>query len=178
MRQISGFVSRWWTAFALAAALSMLVTAHAFEAFMDLPPCALCLKQREIYWMAIMVALPALCWGGLTSARRSPRLAAYLLFAIFATGAMIALFHAGVEAKWWPGPKACTGTNNVNFDDLTSLLAGVKVRAPMCDVVPWSFAGLSMAGWNALASSLLALFSLLASLRFGESRRVLVLAQP
>ncbi|MFN3229567.1 MAG: disulfide bond formation protein B [Asticcacaulis sp.] len=35
----------------------------------------------------------------------------------------------------------------------------------MCDIVPWTFLGISMAGWNAIVSGLLALASLLSSLR-------------
>ena len=36
-------LTRWWTAFALAASLAMLGVAHAFEQFGGLEPCYLCL---------------------------------------------------------------------------------------------------------------------------------------
>jgi disulfide bond formation protein DsbB len=31
-------------------------------------------------------------------------------------------------------------------------MRGLKSAAPRCDVAPWRFLGLSMAGWNALIS--------------------------
>ena len=52
-------LTRWWTVFALAASLSLLAAAHAFERFGGLAPCNLCLKQREVYWVAVAIALTA-----------------------------------------------------------------------------------------------------------------------
>ncbi|MFN3230256.1 MAG: disulfide bond formation protein B [Asticcacaulis sp.] len=160
-------VGRWWAFYALAAATAMLAAAHGFEHFMNLPPCALCLKQRDVYWLAIGVSAIASAWALFSQSRGTPRVASYLLFAIFATGAIVATFHAGVELKWWPGPSTCTtaGTDAVSIDAIASLLAGKTVKPPMCDIVPWTFLGISMAGWNAVVSGLLALASLLSSLR-------------
>src|SRR5262249_48293693 len=57
------FIIRWWVAFALLAAILALGTAHAFQTFGGLEPCHLCYFQRDIYWMAIAVALPATLWA-------------------------------------------------------------------------------------------------------------------
>ena len=40
----------------------------------------------------------------------------------------------------------------------------------MCDAVTWTFLGVSMAGWNALISAVLAVFSLLAAKRPKDAR--------
>ena len=69
--------TRWWTAFALAASLSMLGAAHAFERFGGLAPCNLCLKQREVYWGAVAIAVLATGWTLFSGGRRgTPRIAA------------------------------------------------------------------------------------------------------
>lgn len=160
------FVGRWWTAFALLAAIAMLAAAHAFERIGGYPPCALCLKQREVYWFAIIVALPAVLWALFSRARGTPRLASFLLFAVFATGVIVATFHLGGEQKWWTLPASCVGgpTGEISIDELTATaLGGERVRAPACDVAAWTFAGVSMAGWNAIASLVLAILSLIAA---------------
>jgi disulfide bond formation protein DsbB len=42
---------------------------------------------------------------------------------------------------------------------------GAKVRPPACDQAAWVFGGLSMAGWNAVASLVFAGLSAAAALR-------------
>jgi disulfide bond formation protein DsbB len=160
------FIIRWWVAFALLAAILALGGAHASETFGGLAPCHLCYKQRDVYWLAIAVALPATLWALFFRSKGTPKLAAFILFALFATGAIIATYHAGVEQKWWPGPASCTGTGGaVSLEQMQAIMSGKKVHVPMCDVIAWQWGGLSMAGWNAVFSTILALISLAASVR-------------
>lgn len=157
-----------WPVMALIASAAMLAGAHAFETFGKLYPCLLCLRQREVYWVAGTVALIAL------AARRSPWAAQtrrpfdLLLAAIFLYGAGLAAFHAGVEWKWWPGPTACAAGQAAAAGDLVAMLKGGAVKAPSCDKPAWIFLGLSMAGWNALVSLGLAAASLASGLRKPE----------
>ena len=79
----------------------------------------------------------------------------------------IAIYHAGAEWKFWPGPQACAASRGgVTAADLTALLNNTtKIRPPSCETPAWVFAGLSMAGWNAVASLILVIGSVLAALR-------------
>src|SRR5690606_39002191 len=144
--------------------IAMLAAAHAFERFGGLAPCNLCLKQREVLWAAIAIALPATLWALVSrSSRGTPRIASFLLFAVFLTSVATAGFHAGGELGWWDLPPACAGaTGPIDLGALAALASGSAppTRAPMCDAVAWSFAGLSMAGWNVVFSAVLAGFSL------------------
>lgn len=166
-------LTRWWTAFALLAALALLGAAHAFEQFGGLAPCNLCLKQREVLWAAVAIAAPSTLWTLFSGARRgSPRIAAFLLFAVLATGAITALFHAGGEAGWWALPATCAGGGGeIDLESLTALALGhgPAERVVPCDAVAWRF-GLSMAGWNTLISIGLAAFSLVAAKRPKDAR--------
>lgn len=75
MIDVYRLLTRWWTAFALAASLAMLGAAHAFERFGGLAPCNLCLKQREVYWGAVVVAVLATGWTLFSGGRRgTPRI--------------------------------------------------------------------------------------------------------
>ena len=71
---------------------------------------------------------------------------------IFLTGVGVASYHAGAEWGFWPGPSTCSGGGSVSLDDMTAFVNGAKVKPPACDKAAWVFLGLSMAGWNVLAS--------------------------
>ena len=159
-------LTRWWTAFALAASLAMLGAAHAFERFGGLAPCNLCLKQREVYWGAVVIAVLATGWTVFSGGRRgTPRIASFLLAAVFATGAITALFHMGGEQGWWALPATCLGVSgDIDMTNILGQLAAPQSGASCADI-PWSWLGLSMAGWNVVISVVLAVFSLLAAKR-------------
>lgn len=158
---------RWpWVAALFVAA--MLAAAHAFQAF-GYAPCSLCLRQREVYWVLLGVCAGRIALGYVSPAVRRSPISIWLIAALFLFSAGLAAYHAGVEWKLWEGPSTCaSGAPNLdalNIDDLSGVLSGeTRVRPPVCDEAPWIFGGLSMAGWNALAS--LAMFGLsLAALR-------------
>jgi disulfide bond formation protein DsbB len=146
---------------ALLAAM-MLVLAFAFEGFGGLRPCELCWWQRWA-WMA---ALPPALAAWLAPGRLPAALLGLAALAVLA-GAGIAFFHVGVELHWWRGTAACGGGGPAaSAEELLRQLLGRPVAR--CDEVPWSLAGISMAGWNgliALAAGLAALAVALRDLR-------------
>ena len=121
----------------------LLLAALGFEYLGGLVPCQLCIWQR---WPHLLVVLAgALVW-------MAGRPALLLAAGGALTSAAIALYHVGVEQKIWAGPKGCSASLDIGGDlaSLTDrLLATPVVR---CDEIAWSFLGLSMAGWNMLAS--------------------------
>lgn len=143
----------------------MLAIAHAFQTFGHLSPCELCLKQREGYWIAMGIAAAGLAGRQLTRGFDATRLIAILLALAFLAETALAVYHAGVEWKFWPGPASCSGgASRVDPAELERLLSGAKMGIPQCDKPAWVFLGLSMAGWNALAAAVLTLGSLAAAL--------------
>ena len=138
----------------LASAV-LLAVAFGFEYLGGLTPCKLCLWQR---WPHVGVIF--FCLMGTTGVLRSGP--AFLMIALCAAvTTIIASYHVGVEQLLWQGPTSCSGAlNSISASDLLdSLLATPVVR---CDEIAWSFANISMAGWNMLFSSGLACFALLA----------------
>lgn len=139
----------------------MLAAAHAFETFGGLAPCHLCLYQRDAYWAAVSVGVLGFALGYMRL-KWAGRAADGILALIFLVGAGVAAYHAGVEWKWWPGPASCTGAGTIDASALNAFLNGAKIRPPSCDVAAWRMLGVSMAGYNTLASAGLAVLSLIA----------------
>ena len=156
------FLERWRLT-ALVASLAMLATAHAFETFGGLAPCALCLRAREVYWVAAGLALAGMLVTRMRAGARWRWVFDAALAAVFAFGVGLAVYHSGVEWKWWPGPTACSGGGgSVSAGQMADLLGGAKIAPPACDKAAWVFLGISMAGWNALVSLKLTILSVLA----------------
>lgn len=117
-----------------------LISQYGFGLF----PCEMCYWQRWPHQAAILLAALALILRNNRAAMRSLTLLAAL--AILTSGG-IGAFHAGVEYGFWPGPACSTAaTGPVSIDDL---MAGPVIA---CDKPQWTFAGISLAGFNALFS--------------------------
>ena len=154
-----------WRLVALLVSAAMLAIAHGFQTFGGLAPCELCLKQRTVYWVAGAVAAVAMGLVRLPGGRRWRQASCWLLALVFLAGVGVAGYHAGVEWKFWPGPQECSGGGKVSVADLQALLKGAGQKMPACDQPAWVFAGLSMAGWNTVASLILVASSVAAALR-------------
>lgn len=159
------FLDRWRLCAVLVAA-GMLAVAHAFETFGGYAPCTLCLRQREVYWVIFWVGLGFMALVRTPGGPRWREATCWILALGFAASCAAAVYHAGAEWKFWPGPQACaSGGGSVSAADMSAFLDGAKVRPPACDEAAWVFAGLSMAGWNAVISAGLVVLSALAALR-------------
>lgn len=145
-------------ALVLAGSLALLAGAYAFEIIGGLVPCEMCWWQRYALMATAFFAADALLLAGL--ARRQgalapvARLTAWVAILGFASNGAIALFHAGVERKWWQGLTRCTAPLVAGDAKsmMTDILAQPLVR---CDAIAWQMLGISMAGWNFVASLLL-----------------------
>jgi disulfide bond formation protein DsbB len=158
------FLDRWRLT-ALLGSAAMLGIAHAFQRFGGLAPCELCLKQRTVYWVAGGFAAAAMVVVRLPGGPRWREATCWVLALIFLVGVGIAGYHAGVEWKFWPGPQSCSGGGTVTAAALKDLLNGGGQHMPACDQPAWKFAGLSMAGWNTVASLILVALSAAAAFR-------------
>jgi disulfide bond formation protein DsbB len=143
-----------------AASVAILAVVWIFQSF-GYAPCELCLTQRYAFYAAVPLALLTALLAG-RSVRDLARAGFALLALVFIANAVVAAYHAGVEYHWWPGPTACTGgPGSLDVNDLVKALDSVKVVR--CDEVQLRIAGLSLAGWNVLASAVLAVYAALAA---------------
>ena len=143
--------TRGFAGFVLAASAVVLGAALLSQYWGGLAPCELCLLQRWPWGVAITISLVTVLAAGRGAL---PWVAAVLAF-VFAASAVFAFYHLGVEQKWFAGPSACTAstTGAMTLEELKrQILATAPVR---CDEVRWSLFGVSLAGWNLLASLLM-----------------------
>jgi disulfide bond formation protein DsbB len=121
-----------------ALSLATLLGAWYFQYALGYLPCHLCLEQRIPYY--VMLGLAALGIAALC-------------------GAALGVYHAGVEWGLWAGPTDCTGSlsdlksGGSLYDQLDS------IRIVPCDRAAWRLLGISLAGYNALISLLMAAFA-------------------
>lgn len=142
----------------LVAALAVIGATLVSQYWGGLQPCELCLMERLPYYAAIAIAFlalasPAVGWS---------RAALLLLAVVFLVSAGLGFYHVGVEYHWFRGPTACANNGGVpqTLEQLKQMLA--RAQVVMCDQVQWSFGGISLAGWNFIASSLIATFAFVA----------------
>ena len=134
--------------FVLAASVLVLGMALLSQYWGGLAPCELCLLQRWPWRIAIAIGALALIVGG----RRGLPWLALLLALVYGASGAFALYHVGVEQHWFAGPSACTVQHGaaMTLEDMKRQILGT---APvLCDQVQWSLFGVSLAGWNLVAS--------------------------
>jgi disulfide bond formation protein DsbB len=130
-------------ALALLIPAALLAGAWGFQLIGHLYPCEMCHWQRWPHYAALPLALLAFVPG-------LPQRPLVVLAAIaIAVSGAIGVAHAGVEYHWWQGFTPCTSTFSSGGDTLTAIMTAPVVR---CDAPQWTFAGISLAGFNAIVS--------------------------
>ena len=143
-----------------AASAAMLLGAFYFQEIEGLQPCPLCIAQRWAHAVSLAIGLLlALGIGGRGFAR--PWLAALTL--AFLAGAGIAAYHVGVEQQLFDSAFCGVSAGADSIEALKAELLATEVAR--CDEIPWSLAGISMAGYNLLISLALAAMALWALVR-------------
>ncbi len=133
----------------LAFLIPAMLTAGAYisQYGFGLYPCEMCWWQRYPHFAAIAFAVLAFAFRHSSSAKTLVLLSALAAL----TSGVIGAFHAGVEYGWWEGLTTCSTTVAGSSEDfLKSIMNAPLIR---CDVAQWTFAGISLAGYNFLLST-------------------------
>ncbi|WGF87917.1 disulfide bond formation protein B [Marinivivus vitaminiproducens] len=126
----------------LLGSAALLLGALGFQYLGGLAPCPLCVWQRVPHAVVIVLLLSSFF-------RLSTRLALALAALALLVGAGIAGYHVGVEQGLLTS--SCDG--GLGATSLEDLRAQVMAQSgPACSQVAWSLFGVSMAGWNLVAS--------------------------
>lgn len=132
-----------------AYSLAMILGALFFQYIMGVLPCEICHWQRWPHDGAIFIGLgAALLYATRVIDRGTVKLLAWLALLLILSTALIGGYQALVEWKLLPGPASCTGPRFV-------LTAGMDLNAPVvrCDEPGWRLFGISLAGYNFLIST-------------------------
>jgi disulfide bond formation protein DsbB len=122
-------------------------------------PCKLCLDQRIPYYVGLPLAALAAWQAKRQSASLVTTGLLVALGCVFAVGAGMGLYHAGIEWGLWRGPTDCTGAMAapLPMSDFLRQLETTKVIR--CDEVAMRIAGLSLAAWNMIVAAGLSLLA-------------------
>jgi disulfide bond formation protein DsbB len=151
---------QWAVFFAVSSAVivgSALVSQYGF----GMHPCKLCITQRWPY--AIAIALSFVLFF-MNHKKHAAMLLLGLLFGVFAFETGLALFHMGVEYKWWTFNSDCVAGAIQPHATVDQMLAALR-KAPLVrcdDRVPFLF-GMTMAFYNMVLSAILAGLALVAT---------------
>ncbi len=148
---------------ATTAALAVFVLGSAtilgawyFQLVVKLPPCPLCLEERIPYYTVIPLSLLTLVAALLHAPRQLIAIGFLAIVAAMLCSAALGAYHAGVEWRFWPGPTDCSGPMT-DFTKQGSLLGQLQsVQVVRCDEAAWRLFGISLAGYNAIVSLILA----------------------
>jgi len=143
------------TLLGVAGAAALFLGALGFQYIGELAPCKLCYWQRYGHVGAVMFGIGALIVPA--------TLLLWLAAAGTASSAAVAVYHTGVERKWWDGPSSCSGGSieGLSTDQLFEQIMSAPIVR--CDEIPWEMFGLSMANYNIAASAALAVVFVLAA---------------
>ncbi len=140
----------------LALAMAIVVaSALGFQYIGGYIPCKLCYQQRIPYY----AGAPLMATAFLASLARLPTLYVRMLLLLggllMAYGVYLGVYHSGVEWGWWPGPTDCTMAVAPAAGGSGGVLDKLGQIPPSCDKAALRILGLSLAGWNAIASLVL-----------------------
>ena len=127
-----------------AASAGLLLGAYLSQHVGGLAPCPLCLIQRYPHFAVLGLGLAAVFIGG----RARVALLGLSGVALLVT-AGYGVYHVGVEQGWFVSGCAAPMAGGSLEDIKAQIMAAPLTR---CDEVPWSLIGVSLAGWNAIAS--------------------------
>jgi disulfide bond formation protein DsbB len=132
-----------------------ILGAWFFQYVLGYMPCPLCLEQRYAYYFGVPLAVLVVLGSSVGASRKVLLLALFAIAAGMIWNTGLSAFHAGVEWKWWPGPRDCSGPlDSLGAGNLLRDLQSIHVAR--CDDAAWRFLGISLAGYDVLISAALA----------------------
>jgi disulfide bond formation protein DsbB len=141
--------------------VAMMMGVYFFEYVVLVLPCEMCYWQRWPHMAAIVTGLggAALFYTRVID-RGAVAVLVWLTLALILISALIGFWQAGVEWRWFPGPDTCTGPR---FE----LTATMNLNAPVqsCEDPGWRMLGISLAGYNFLCSTAVAVLGALLLLK-------------
>ena len=125
----------------------MLSSAFYLEYFHGALPCDLCITQRWFHAAIISYSLIIIFFQNKISI--SKKLLLIGGGVLWLSSSAAGLYHFGIEMSFWAGPDGCSSNIDFSKNTLTYLLKKSPIK---CDEIMFEIFGLSLAGWNAVAS--------------------------
>ena len=125
----------------------MLISAFYLEYFHGALPCDLCITQR--WFHGAIIAYSVIIIVIFKKTLISKKLLILGGAILWLSSSLAGLYHFGIEMNFWTGPDGCSSNIDFSKDTLTYLLNKSPIK---CNEVMFEIFGLSLAGWNSVAS--------------------------
>ena len=131
------------------ASAALLLGAYLSQHVGGLHPCPLCLIQRYPHFAVLGLGLVAALVAG-----RRVRIGLLALCGLaLLVSAGYGVYHVGVEQGWFASACAAPMSGGTIEEIRAQVMDAPLTR---CDEVPWLLIGVSLAGWNAITSVIMA----------------------
>ena len=136
-------ILRYFPFFGIFYSGGLLLSAYYFQYFEGLKPCQMCIWQRWPHFAVIFFCLLIIL-----KKKYSVSLLLFAALSAFITS-LIGIWHSGVELEIFYLPEGCSSSDLGSINTVQDL-----INKPMisCNVIAWSFLGLSMTNWNTILS--------------------------
>ena len=127
-------------------------------------PCNLCLLQRLPYIFIIIIIILVIIF------KNFEKLSFLFLSIIFLSGALLALYHFGIEQGIISESLVCGNNINTNILDKEGILKQLEIRQISCKDVTFAIFGISLATINTLISTIISAIILKFSINYDKNR--------
>ena len=139
----NNLILRYFPFFGIVYSVGLLLTAYYFQYFGGLNPCQMCIWQRWPHFAVIFFSL-------LIILKKKYAITLLIFAALSAlTTSIIGIWHSGVELEFFYLPEGCSSSDLGSINTVQDLINKPIIS---CNVIAWSFLGLSMTNWNTLLS--------------------------
>ena len=127
-------------------------------------PCNLCLLQRLPYILTIVVIILLIIF------KNFEKLSFLFLSIIFLFGALLALYHFGIEQGIVSESFVCASDVSVGTLNKEEILKQLKIRQISCKDVSFTILGFSLATINTFVSAILAIITFIIFLKYEKKQ--------
>ena len=135
--------------FIFLVSIIALVSAFFIEYVLGHQPCNLCILERIPYLLAIIIILLKFKFG------HYEKFFIFLLSIIFLAGAIISLYHLGIEQGFIKESLVCDLKSGSNLLSKEEILKQLQEKNVSCKDVTFKIFGLSLTSYNFLISLLI-----------------------
>ncbi|WP_440931694.1 disulfide bond formation protein B [Candidatus Pelagibacter sp.] len=129
----------------LVVSILALTSAYFIEYFLGYQPCNLCLLERIPYALSIIIILANF------KIKFNDKYTLLLLIVIFIAGALLSIYHFGIEQGFVEESFVCSTKDNLNLNK-EQLLQELQKMNISCKNVAFTIFGLSLTTYNILLS--------------------------
>ncbi len=132
--------------FLFIASVCALAAALTAEVAFELEPCIMCIYQRIPFAVVAVLSFVGLAFGRHAVSAYVAALSGLAM--LVNTG--LAIYHTGIEQKWWVSAVEGCSVPVLTDDPQTFLENIMSAPSAKCDEIPWvdPVLGFSMANWN------------------------------